>query len=53
MNTDIVKPKDVFYNPTRPVVALFQHPYADGVDEVSDDIDEPEVHDSGSEDDAA
>jgi uncharacterized protein with ParB-like and HNH nuclease domain len=27
MKTDVVKPKDVFYNPTRFVVPLFQRPY--------------------------
>lgn len=27
MKTDVVKPKDVFYNPTRLVVPLFQRPY--------------------------
>lgn len=27
MKTDVVKPKDIFYNPTRLVVPLFQRPY--------------------------
>lgn len=27
MKTDVVKPKDIFYNPTRFVVPLFQRPY--------------------------
>lgn len=27
MKTDVVKPKDVFYNPTRLIVPLFQRPY--------------------------
>ena len=27
MKTDVVKPKEVFYNPTRLVVPLFQRPY--------------------------
>lgn len=53
MNTDVVKLKDVFDNPTWPVEPLFQRPYADVVDEVSDGDDEPEVHNFGSEDDAA
>ena len=27
MKTDVVKPQDVFYNPTRLLVPLFQRPY--------------------------
>lgn len=53
MNTDVVQPKDVFYSPMRPVKPLFRLPYADVVNEVSGNVDEPEVHDSGAEDDAA
>ncbi|APZ33271.1 DUF262 domain-containing protein [Microbacterium aurum] len=33
MKTDVVKPKDIFYNPTRLTVPLFQRPYVWSLDE--------------------